>query len=40
LLTAKAQVATDSLRYMDLSEQIAVWSVAAHAVLIRITPTH
>src|SRR4249920_2142150 len=39
LLTAKAQVG-DSFRYVDLSEQIAVWSVAAHAVLVRIPPTH
>src|SRR6195256_7006146 len=39
LLTAEAQVG-DSFRYMDLAEQIAVSSVAAHAVLVRIAPTH
>src|ERR1700681_923918 len=39
LLTAEAQVG-DSFRYVDLAEQIAVFSVAAHAVLFRITPTH
>src|SRR6202171_870014 len=39
MLTAEAQVG-DSFRYVDLAEQIAVFSVAAHAVLFRITPTH
>src|SRR5437879_10908990 len=39
LLTAEAQVG-DSFRYVDLAEQIAVWSVAAHAVLVRIAPTY
>src|SRR5229473_6734678 len=39
LHTAEAQVG-DSFRYMDLAEQIAVRSVAAHAVLVRIAPTH
>src|SRR5262249_6230838 len=39
LLTAEAQVG-DSFWYVDLAEQIAVWSVAAHAVLVRIAPTH
>src|SRR5712692_9587190 len=39
LLTAEAQVG-DSFRYVDLAEQIAVWSVAAHTVLARIAPTH
>src|SRR6516164_8538989 len=39
LHTAEAEVG-DSFRYVDLPEQIAVWSVAAHAVLARITPTH
>src|SRR2546429_846343 len=39
LLTAEAQVG-DSFRYVDLAEQIAVRSVAAHAVLVRIAPTH
>src|SRR5450631_964288 len=39
LLTAEAQVG-DSFRYVDLAEQIAVFSVAAHAVLVRIAPTH
>src|SRR5882757_6746984 len=39
LLTAEAQVG-DSFRYMDLAEQIAVSSVAAHAILVRIAPTH
>src|SRR6266481_5060023 len=38
LLTAEAQVG-DSFRYVDLAEQIAVRSVAAHAVLVRIAPT-
>jgi hypothetical protein len=35
LLTAEAQVG-DSFRYVDLAEQIAAWSVAAHAGLVRI----
>src|SRR4030088_2431404 len=39
LLTAEAQVG-DGFRYVDLAEQIAVRSVAAHAVLVRIAPTH
>src|SRR5450631_330206 len=39
LLTAEAQVG-DSFRYVDLAEQIAVFGVAAHAVLFRIAPTH
>src|ERR1700730_16956503 len=39
LLTAEAQVG-DSFRYVDLAEQIAVFGVAAHAVLFRVTPTH
>src|SRR5713226_10185887 len=39
LLTAEAQVG-DSFRYVDLAEQIAVRSVAAHTVLVRIAPTH
>src|SRR3981189_2727311 len=39
LLTAEAQVG-DSFRYVNLAEQIAVRSVAAHAVLVRIAPTH
>src|SRR3954452_6632242 len=38
LLTAEAQVG-DSFRYVDLAEQIAVRSVAPHAVLVRIAPT-
>src|SRR3979490_2008232 len=39
LLTAEAQVG-DGFRYVDLAEQIAVSRVAAHAVLVRIAPTH
>src|ERR1700716_487348 len=39
LLTAEAQIG-DSFRYVDLAEEIAVRSVAAHAVLVRIAPTH
>src|SRR5467141_2259632 len=39
LHSAEAQVG-DSFRYVDLAEQIAVRSVAAHAVLVRIAPTH
>src|SRR5437879_6554467 len=39
LHAAEAQVG-DSFRYVDLAEQIAVRSVAAHAVLVRIAPTH
>src|SRR5258706_14732513 len=39
LLTAEAQIG-DSFRYVDLAEQIAVRSVAPHAVLVRIAPTH
>src|SRR5712692_9798377 len=39
LLTAEAQVG-DGFRYVNLAEQIAVSSVAAHAVLVRIAPTH
>src|SRR6266850_5256245 len=39
LLTAEAQVG-DSFRYVDLAEQIAVRSIAAHAVLVRIAPAH
>src|SRR5262249_50595045 len=38
LLTAEAQVG-DGFGYVDLAEQIAVGSVAAHAILLRITPT-
>src|SRR5882757_1046609 len=39
LLTAEAQIG-DGFRNMDLAKQIAVGSVAAHAVLVRIAPTH
>src|SRR5271156_5005375 len=39
LLTAEAKVG-DSLRYVDLAEQIAVGRVAAHSVLVRVAPTH
>src|SRR5207244_2767026 len=39
LLTAEAQVG-DRFRNVDLAEQIALWSVAAHAVLVRIAPTY
>src|SRR5229473_91831 len=39
LLTAEAQIG-DSFRYVDLAEQIAVRSIAAHAVFVRIAPTH
>jgi hypothetical protein len=39
LLTAEAQIG-DGFRDVDLAEQIAVLRVAAHAVLVRITPTH
>jgi len=39
LLTAEAQIG-DGFRDVDLAEQIAVRRVAAHAVLVRITPTH
>src|SRR5437879_9105356 len=39
LLTAEAQVG-DSFRDVDLAEQIAVFGVAAHAVFVRIAPTH
>src|SRR5260370_32312677 len=39
LLTAEAQVG-DRFRYVDLAEQIAVTSIAAYAVLVRIAPTH
>src|SRR6516165_3747844 len=39
LHAAETQVG-DSFWYVDLAEQIAVRSVAAHAVLARITPTH
>src|SRR5882757_10551030 len=39
LLTAEAQVG-DSFRYVDLAEQIAVFGVAARAVLVWIAPTH
>src|SRR6266513_5742052 len=39
LLTAEAQVG-DRFRDVDLAEQIAVFGVAAHAVLVRIAPTH
>src|SRR6202171_5221512 len=39
LLTAEAQVG-DRFRYVDLAEQIAISSVAAHAVLVRIAPTY
>src|SRR5258705_3159535 len=39
LLTAEAQVG-DGFRYVDLAEQIAVRHVTAHAVLVRIAPTH
>src|SRR6202011_1337824 len=39
LLPPEAQVG-DSFRYVDLAEQIAVSSVAAYAVLVRIAPTH
>src|SRR6478736_2352404 len=38
LHAAETQVG-DSFRYVDLAEQIAVRSVASHAVLARITPT-
>src|SRR5215471_10784420 len=38
LLTAEAQVG-DRFGYVDLAEQIAVSSVAAHAILLRIAPT-
>src|SRR4051812_16853841 len=37
LLTAEAQIG-DGFRYVDFSEEIAVSRVAAHAVLVRITP--
>src|SRR5262249_37899453 len=39
LHAAEAQVG-DGFRYVDLAEQIPVCSVAAHAVLVRIAPTH
>src|SRR6516162_11768096 len=39
LLAAEAQIG-DGLGYMDLAEQVAVGSVAAHAVFVRIAPTH
>src|SRR3954447_22724705 len=39
LLTAEAEVG-DGFRDVDLAEQIAVLGVAAHAVLVRIAPTH
>src|SRR3954453_7732254 len=39
LLTTEAQVG-NSFRYVDLTEKIAVLCVAAHAVFVRITPTH
>src|SRR3977135_3896304 len=39
LLTAEAQVG-DSFRYVDLAQQIAVFGVAARAVLVWIAPTH
>src|SRR5262249_16545113 len=39
LHTAEAQVG-DSLRYVDLAKQIALWGVATHAVFPRIAPTH
>jgi hypothetical protein len=39
LHTAEAQVG-DSFRYVDLAKQIAIWDVAAHAVFVRIAPTH
>src|ERR1700716_1831298 len=39
LLTAETQIG-DGFRYVDLSEQIAVSRVAAHAVLVRVAPTH
>src|SRR5215469_10632664 len=39
LLAAEAQI-RDGLGYMDLAEQVAVGSVAAHAVFVRIAPAH
>src|ERR1700741_4188191 len=39
LLAAEAQVG-DGFRYVDLAEQIALFGVAAHAVFVRIAPTH
>src|SRR4029077_2093083 len=39
LLPAEAEV-SDGLRNVDLAEQIALSGVAAHAVLVRIAPTH
>src|SRR5258706_1093108 len=39
LLTAEAQVG-DRFRNVDLAEQITLWSVAAHAVLVLIAPTY
>src|SRR3954468_13051183 len=39
LLTAEAQIG-DGFRYVDFSEEIAVSRVAAHAVLVRVAPTH
>src|SRR5690349_11700223 len=38
LLTAEAQIG-DGFRNVDLAEQVAVGSVAAHAVLVRIAPS-
>src|SRR5437588_11903149 len=39
LLAAEAQIG-DGFRNMDLAEQIALGGVAAHAVLVRIAPSH
>src|SRR6266700_6600876 len=39
LLIAETQIG-DGFRYVDLAEQLAVGGVAAHAVLVRIAPTH
>src|SRR5579863_4128422 len=39
LLAAEAKIG-DGFGYVDLAEQIAVRRVAAHAVLVRVAPTH
>src|ERR1043166_1009391 len=39
LLTAEAQIG-DGFRYVDFSKEIAVPRVAAHAILVRVAPTH
>src|SRR3954447_24171653 len=39
LLAAEAQIG-NGFRYVDFSEEIAVSRVTAHAVLVRVTPTH